>query len=172
MTNEPDRSPAEVDIAKNTYTAGSAGAFLKMLTSGASRCVRCSSEINDDDDWCSIAQVLLIMNKPAITGGAICAPCYGSWQDWMREANEPRALEPEGECDYALSESYANARVWIGIKEPGGARSADVGVMFNEDGVSIDVWNGSDEGSEQVIQPWLLWDDLESREGRPEKEEV
>jgi hypothetical protein len=88
MTNEPDRSPAEVDIAKNTYTAGSAEAFLKMLTKGTSRCVRCSGEINDKDDWCSIAQVLLILKKPAITGGAICAPCYGSWQEWMEGGEE------------------------------------------------------------------------------------
>lgn len=50
-------------------------------------------------------------------------------------------------------EAAPNERYWIGMGK------ADVGALFNEDGISIDIWrNGIEEAP--VWSAWATWDDL------------
>ena len=89
----------------------------------------------------------------------------------MSDATEGLPLEPTGDNSYKISEDFVDARVWLRIHEPGGSKKADVGIMFNEDGISIDVYDVEYEatytsGSENpIMQPYLLWgEDFKAKE--------
>ena len=79
----------------------------------------------------------------------------------MSDTTKGLSLEPIGDDSYRFSDDFVGTRVWLRIHEPGGDKKADVGIMFNEDGISIDVYDAEYEttnGFENpILQPYLLW---------------
>ena len=52
-------------------------------------CVRCGAATDSRaQDWASYGQVDRISGKVTITGGIFCAPCVGSWNEWMSAGRE------------------------------------------------------------------------------------
>jgi len=63
---------------------------------------------------------------------------------------------------YEFEANEPNARYWLGIQVNPGVQ-VDVGVLHNEDGISIDVWKDTNEESPRSSM-WFLWDDLLAQE--------
>ena len=63
---------------------------------------------------------------------------------------------------YEFEANEPNARYWLGIQVNPNVQ-VDVGVLHNEDGISIDVWKDTNEESPRSSM-WLLWDDLLAEE--------
>ena len=75
------------------------------------------------------------------------------------------ALEKNSQFEYTLTEEHIDNRVWIRVNEPDGTRKADVGILVNGDGVSIDVWAALEgDPIEPVLQPYALWSDFDEDE--------
>ena len=63
---------------------------------------------------------------------------------------------------YEFEANESNERYWLGIRVKPDIQ-ADVGVLHNSDGVSIDVWRcGNEDGPRASL--WLTWDDLAPEE--------
>lgn len=58
---------------------------------------------------------------------------------------------------YEFEANEPNERYWLGIQVKPGVR-IDVGVLHNDDGISIDVWKNSEDSPRSSM--WLSWDDL------------
>ncbi len=73
------------------------------------------------------------------------------------------ALIQKGDVEYERTNSHQGERVWIKVTSPDGSTSADIGILTNGEGISIDVYSfGSDgAGDGPIIAPWLLWSDIE-----------
>jgi len=84
----------------------------------------------------------------------------------LKEVNElldrAHSVFEKAKVDGASSEfdfvaNKPNERYWIGAYGKKG--TADIGVLFNEDGVSVDVWRRGEEDS-PISSIWLAWDDI------------
>jgi hypothetical protein len=78
------------------------------------------------------------------------------------------ALKPDSVFEYTLSNEHADSRVWIRVKAPKGTSEADIGILVNSEGLSIDVYSHSTEEcsnadvGEPVLQNYALWDDFDN----------
>ena len=63
---------------------------------------------------------------------------------------------------YEFEANEPNERYWLGIRVTSDVQ-VDVGVLHNEDGISIDVWKDSNEDGPRASM-WLTWDDLAPEE--------
>ena len=63
---------------------------------------------------------------------------------------------------YEFEANEPNERYWLGIPVSSGVQ-VDVGVLYNSDGIAIDVWRDSNEDCPRSSM-WLSWDDLLSAE--------
>jgi hypothetical protein len=75
-------------------------------------------------------------------------------------------LIQKGDVEYERTSARPGERVWIRINSPDGKSSADIGILSNSEGISIDVWAPDSAGQcspadGPVIAPWLLWSDIE-----------
>jgi len=88
------------------------------------------------------------------------------WDDPNRDVPEgvptEAALEPRSSFEYVLNNDHVNNRVWITVNEPDGSGKADIGILINHDGVSIDVYPF--QADEAVLQPYVLWGDIREAE--------
>ncbi|MAP23697.1 MAG: hypothetical protein CL582_22435 [Alteromonadaceae bacterium] len=81
----------------------------------------------------------------------------------MSAVTEGLPLEPTGDNSYKFLEDFVGTRVWVRIHEPGGDKKADVGIMFSDEGISIDVYDVEHEttyldgSGDPILQPYLLW---------------
>ena len=78
------------------------------------------------------------------------------------------SLIQTGDTEFERTQAYPGDRVWIKVTSPDGASSADIGILVNSEGVSIDVWapdsdgcKGPDDGP--ITASWVLWSDIEER---------
>jgi len=76
------------------------------------------------------------------------------------------ALIQTGDTEYERTKAHEGARVWIRVTSPDGETSADIGILTNSEGISIDVWAPDSDGCASpddgpIIAPWLLWSDVE-----------
>ena len=67
--------------------------------------------------------------------------------------------------EYTLGKEHADNRVWIRVTSPDGETAADIGLLVNDEGISIDVWATDSDGGGHpddgpIIAPWLLWSDI------------
>lgn len=77
------------------------------------------------------------------------------------------ALKADGPVEYVLAEEYVDERVWIRVKDPGGDAEADIGILVNHEGVSIDVFPAHDPDNDvknPVLESYALWSDLTEEE--------
>tara|TARA_B100000131_G_scaffold221323_1_gene212817 strand:- start:11194 stop:11469 length:276 start_codon:yes stop_codon:yes gene_type:complete len=75
------------------------------------------------------------------------------------------ALAQVGDLEFVRTEAYGDERLWIKVTRPGGGPSADIGVLVNKDGISLDVWPfvgpNENEPSYPAHESWLAWSDVE-----------
>ena len=72
----------------------------------------------------------------------------------------------DGDVANSYKLSASDERVWLEVGNPEGGPPANIGILANSEGLSIDVWALSTEESGPIIAPWLLWADM-----TPDKEE-
>jgi len=73
---------AAPDLDATTHETSLEGFLERVARPGV--CVRCGAATDSrTEDWASIGQVDRISGKVTITGGIFCAPCVGSWNEWM-----------------------------------------------------------------------------------------
>jgi hypothetical protein len=77
------------------------------------------------------------------------------------------ALTQNSVFEYTLVKEHADNRVWIRVKDPSGTSEADIGILINSEGLSIDVYPFSTEACSNadvdgpVLQNWAMWDDFD-----------
>ena len=78
---------------------------------------------------------------------------------------EGLTLIQKGDVEFERTSARPGERVWIAVSNPSGEARADIGILVNSEGISIDVFpfNESDDpdGDGPIISPWLLWSDIE-----------
>ena len=76
---------------------------------------------------------------------------------------EGLTLIQKGDVEFERTSAHAGERVWIKVTSPDGSVSADIGILTNSEGISIDVWPSGADGTTDgpTIAPWLLWSDIE-----------
>lgn len=74
-----------------------------------------------------------------------------------------QTLQPESTHEYVATNAFKpNERVWVRVK------TGDVGIMHNEDGISIDVW-AVEQGREwPELSVYVEWSDLGPEPPTPE----
>ena len=65
-------------------------------------------------------------------------------------------IQDGNECEYKLT-MPEDERIWLKLK------GADIGILYNDDGVSIDVYKHGAEGGGPLDTMWLLWSDYEDK---------
>jgi len=73
------------------------------------------------------------------------------------------ALKADAPLEYRLSEHCVNERVWIRVKSPDGSTEADIGIMVNHEGVSVDVFPAHDpdnDAESPVLESYAMWSDF------------
>ncbi len=81
---------AAPDLDATTHETSLARFLDKVDRPGA--CVRCGEPTDSGtEDWASYGQVDRISGRVTITGGIFCAPCVGSWNQWMSDGRRTRS---------------------------------------------------------------------------------
>ncbi len=73
------------------------------------------------------------------------------------------ALKQRSVFEYTFVKEHTDNRVWIRVKDPDGKAEADIGILVNHEGLSIDVYPAGDEFNDvdgPVLQPWAMWEDF------------
>jgi hypothetical protein len=65
-------------------------------------------------------------------------------------------IQDGSECEYKLT-MPEHERIWLKLK------GADIGILYNDDGISIDVYKHGDDAYEPQDSMRLLWSDYENK---------
>tara|TARA_X000001388_G_scaffold5635_4_gene3681 strand:+ start:5558 stop:5803 length:246 start_codon:yes stop_codon:yes gene_type:complete len=66
-------------------------------------------------------------------------------------------IQDGSECEYKLT-MPEHERIWLRLK------GADIGILYNDDGVSIDAYKHGTDDDEPQDSMRLLWSDYENKE--------
>lgn len=90
------------------------------------------------------------------------------WNDPRRDLpsgvpNLP-ALKQDSVFEYTFNNEHVDNRVWIRVKDPNGDTEADIGILINHEGLSIDAYPFSKEDDPvidgPVLQNYAFWSDF------------